>query len=106
MRSTFVLAFLTILVGGEAVRADKQDGPISYERVSANKKFVLVVHAPGAKGKSDLRDAYPKAGLYKNDGSKDPLWTIDWHRDQVYVANDGIHLVREGYWAGRNIHLR
>lgn len=42
---------------------------------------------------------YPAPGLYRNDGSIEPLWTVDWYAHQVYLSDDGVHLVRMGPWA-------
>jgi len=44
-----------------------------------------------------LRKKYPCSGLYKNDGSITPLWTVSWYGD-VYLLPDGEHLIRKGPW--------
>ncbi|TWU30293.1 hypothetical protein [Bythopirellula polymerisocia] len=38
---------------------------------------------------------YSDSGLYTNDGSTDPIWTVPYFStcQNVYVANDGIHMV-------------
>lgn len=41
-----------------------------------------------------LRTKYPCSGLYKNDGSITPLWTVDWYAPIVYVYPDAEHLIR------------
>lgn len=44
-----------------------------------------------------LRRKYPASGLYRNDGSTRPLWTVEWYEggpDSIRVASDGVHLVR------------
>lgn len=51
-----------------------------------------------AGGEHDV-DGYPYSGLYRNDGSREPLWVIDWHA-AVEVDDDGRHLVRRGPWGG------
>ncbi len=43
-----------------------------------------------------IRGLYAESGLYRNDGSRTPLWTVDWYAYKVYPASDGIHLVRLG----------
>jgi hypothetical protein len=107
MRSTCALLLLVMFAGGQPARADKPGPPVSYTQVTANKKFVLVLFALDPMFEGDpktgqaLRALFPKSGLYKNDGSKEPLWSVDWHRNRVYVAGDGIHLVREGNWPKR-----
>jgi hypothetical protein len=42
-----------------------------------------------------IRATYSTCGLYRNDGSTTPIWTIpylDWTHD-VYIASDGRHMV-------------
>jgi len=39
---------------------------------------------------------YPFSGLYRNDGSIIPIWTVDWYAYRVYISLDGSHLVRMG----------
>jgi hypothetical protein len=48
-----------------------------------------------------VRSTYPRSGMYRNDGSITPLWTVDWYAKRVDVASDGVHLVRHGPWASR-----
>ena len=45
-----------------------------------------------------MREIYERSGLYLNDGSTSPLWTVDWYAAEVYVSSDGLHLVRVGLW--------
>jgi hypothetical protein len=42
----------------------------------------------------DIRRTYNVSGLYRNDGSTTPLWTVDWYARYVQVASDGVHLIR------------
>jgi hypothetical protein len=37
---------------------------------------------------------YTKSGMYRNDGSGVPLWTVDWYAPRVDPAADGVHAVR------------
>lgn len=94
-----------------AVRADSVVPPFSYTKPSPDGRFLFVMIAPewgdGAnvwnKKKAAeiraVRDTYPRSGLYRNDGSITPLWTVDWYAGDVEVASDGVHLVRHGPWA-------
>ena len=43
----------------------------------------------------EIRKRYKQSGLYRNDGSSEPLWTIPYHIPdyKVYLAPDGEHLV-------------
>lgn len=45
-----------------------------------------------------LRTNYPCSGLYRNDGSDTPLWTVNWYAFWVFVHPDGKHLIRMGRW--------
>jgi hypothetical protein len=79
--------------------------PVTYSTPSPDGKFLFVMLAPPSgdpakdpdntpRGK-ELRKTYPRSGLYRNDGSTDPVWAVDWYAYGVYPANDGVHLVRE-----------
>lgn len=48
---------------------------------------------------TEIRKLYKQSGLYINDGSSTPLWTIDWYAFKVFPSSDGIHLIRMGPWA-------
>jgi hypothetical protein len=48
-----------------------------------------------------IREKYRVSGLYLNDGSLEPLWTVDWYAHRVIVASDGSHVIRRGPWASR-----
>lgn len=38
--------------------------------------------------------------MYRNDGTVDPVWTVDWYAHAVEAAADGVHFVRYGPWPG------
>jgi hypothetical protein len=104
MRLTTISLLVLLLASGEAARADKPATPATRTETIANGKFLFVVLCPEfletERGKA-IRAMYPQGGLYKNDGSKEPLWTIDWYREQVAVLPDGVHMVRYGNWPVR-----
>jgi hypothetical protein len=53
-----------------------------------------------AAGIRTIRSKYAQSGLYPNDGSTTPIWTVDWYAG-VELLSDGVHLVRGGsLWAG------
>jgi hypothetical protein len=108
MRALTLLAALALLPAGAAL-AGKPGPPMTYTKESADKRFVFVMIAPDSleteltrwneqtKARiKDIRTRYATSGLYKNDGSKEPLWTVDWYRAGVAVPADGVHLVRFG----------
>lgn len=95
------------------VVADEPALPTSYTHVSADGRFVFVMLSGRSVEEEarfyrdedqavtelrELRRVYAQSGLYRNDGSADPLWTVDWYANQVEVASDGVHLVRHGPW--------
>jgi len=77
-------------------------GPYSYKKTDSSGKFLFVMLAPGHPGHylpaSGLFvvERYPSSGLYRNDGTITPLWTVDWWtaKDSVFVSSDGEHLAR------------
>ena len=94
MRTLLTVAALFYFAGG--ARADKIGPPESYKKTSADGTYVFVMLAPDADRDSgkELRETYKQSGLYKNDGSAKPLWTVDWYSRTAFVANDGVHVVR------------
>jgi hypothetical protein len=105
----FVLSVLLLLCFAGDSRADKKGPPSSRKQATRDGKYLFVMLAPGSaedeinrqgdeenrKALKSLRDTYTKSGLYKNDTSNDPLWTVDWHAPFL-LSNDGIHVVRYG----------
>ncbi|WP_028886811.1 hypothetical protein [Teredinibacter turnerae] len=86
--------------------------PISYLVESENGKYIFAMISPldrdvelsslndqWMKKISKIRDQYSQSGMYLNDGSKKPLWSVSWYAHSVQVANDGEHIVRDGPWA-------
>jgi hypothetical protein len=41
-----------------------------------------------------IRQKWTVSGMYRNDGSVTPLWTVDWYAYLVDVPADGEHVVR------------
>lgn len=82
------------------------ESAFSYTQESPDGRHVFVMIAPDevecdaedlAEGLvSVVRQRYAKSGLYKKGEPKTPLWTVDWFAPGVYVANDGVHLIRQG----------
>jgi hypothetical protein len=111
VRISIFLAVAAVLCLVESSRADKPGPPRSHKVVSTDGKFVFVVLSPwpaekelqGFDEKSELkklRDTYQQSGLYKNDGSKEPLWAVDWYRRPVAIVSDGsvdgVRVIRYG----------
>jgi hypothetical protein len=101
-----VLTLITAAAACSAARADTFAPASSYKQVTQDGKYVLVMIPPMGitlGGRGDLteegrgiREKYPHSGLYRNDGSTDPLWTFDWTPSGLTVASDGVHMVRHG----------
>jgi hypothetical protein len=107
-----VTAVVAVLVATTIARADSVAPPYSYTKCSADLRYVFVMIAPEerragywnderAADIKGVRETYPRSGLYRNDGSRMPLWTVDWYAHGVEVASDGVHLVRRGPWASQ-----
>jgi hypothetical protein len=90
-------AVVAMLCSAAESRADKIGSPESYKVVSPNGKYVFVMLTTGTipgDANNPLRATYKQSGLYKNDGSADPLWTVDWYSRAVVLPSDGVHVVR------------
>ncbi|MFL5340993.1 MAG: hypothetical protein ACJ8F7_12670 [Gemmataceae bacterium] len=110
-RSSLSLVALVGLVGLFA-RADEPSFPQSYSKLTADQRFLFVMRSPWPKMSRttgapevdpglEIRDTYPKSGLFRNDGSKEPIWEVEWYSRDVEVSNDGVHLIRGNLWAGQ-----
>jgi hypothetical protein len=112
-RTRLGIAALALLLGGSLVRADKPLPPSSWTVPSPGGKYVFVMIAggsvesdaagwvaPKAQEIRRIRATYPRSGLYRK-GSTQPLWTVDWYAyaHGVFVASDGVHLIRRNHWA-------
>lgn len=92
--------------------ADSPSLPYSHAVPSADGRFLFVMIAPNtleddisnwndekAGEIEQIRNSFIESGLYLNDGSNIPVWTVDWYAQTIIPLNDGIHLVRRGPWA-------
>src|SRR5438309_502884 len=104
------IVLASVLLAASAT-ADRMSPPFNYKRPTPDGRFVFVMISgwpadrDGLRFKENLaaemraiRATYPRSGLYRNDGSTVPLWTVDWYAYDVDVASDGVHLVRHGPW--------
>ena len=90
-----------VVLGSAAAQADSEGRGGPYKLETADRRYVFVM-ARSCFQRGDVReepiDGYTQSGLYRNDGSKTPIWTVDWCGG-VWLPSDGIHLVRSGGWA-------
>jgi hypothetical protein len=112
-RSLLVLVVVSgVACWSPPAQADIPLPPYSYRQVSPDGQYVLVMVAPVSSEEDpegwnedladdirEIRRLYTRSGLYRNDGSAEPLWTVDWYAHRVDIASDGVHLVRHGPWA-------
>jgi tetratricopeptide (TPR) repeat protein len=97
-RRPFLLLCLILLLT-LPVKADTEGiaGPYTIE--TADKKYVFVMLLPQRTYVTEALKRYPQSGMYLNDGSTTPLWTVDWYANRVRPLSDGVHLIRYGDWA-------
>jgi hypothetical protein len=99
------LLLITAALGLAGLAAADSLAPArSYTRVTPDGRHVLVMlsswpgdadgSTPEAREVRRIRRSYPRSGLYRNDGSATPLWTVDWWAQHVEPASDGVHMVR------------
>jgi hypothetical protein len=88
-----------ILLASINVSADDERVLRPYTLETADKKYIFVMLRNVGPQDDLLRRSgkYPQSGLYLNNGSRTPLWTVDWPGFVILPA-DGIHLVRRGPW--------
>jgi len=81
---------------------DREAPPIGYTKLTPGKRFKFVMFADfaylGFKMPPRPPKTYPSSGLYLNNGSKTPLWAVDWYARNVQISTDGQYAVRWGKW--------
>ena len=105
-RWVLLIGLAIMLIPGPRAIADEVLPPQDYSKVSQDGQYIFVMFTLDKGWGSvffknrNLRRKYAQAGLYKNDSSLTPLWTVDWysHSREVYLPSDGKHLVRMGPW--------
>ena len=76
----------------------------SYKKHSPDGRYVFIMIPPipiaqdleswneeTKTGIAEIRKRYVRSGLYLNDDSVDPLWTVDWYSFGVEVTSDGMY---------------
>jgi hypothetical protein len=106
---TLLAAILTAGVCSTAARATGWPFPHTHETPTSNGKYVFVMITPmtapwqKVEDVRALRAKYPRSGLYWNDGSGKPVWTVGWYTYHVIPASDGIHLIDTGWNMHRSV---
>jgi hypothetical protein len=104
---SYCLALIAIAVSNVPIRGDSIASPYTFKEVSENGKFVFVMLAPESMNEElkgynekhqkvirDIRERYIKSGMYRNDGTNNPLWTVDWYAYGIVLGNDGVHAIQ------------
>jgi len=113
----FLLVLVAIILPIAKAKAYKPATPRTYQSLSADGLFVFVMISPESLSEEvrhfrddiqveirAIRSKFSKAGMYRNDGSQEPLWTVDWYAYQVDVPAGGEHVIRynSGGWYWMN----
>jgi hypothetical protein len=111
VRFRCLFAFVGLAATSPAL-ADSPAPPRSYKEVAPGGKYVFVMIAPTtvendvrpwneetAAAIREIRGVYTRSRMYRNDGSADPIWTVEWYAHGVYLTPDGVHLICPGPWA-------
>ncbi len=104
MRRVCWLALTLLFFLPAVAYGDSERDPYSYVTQSADGKYLFVMLAPDGPEPifgDELKSIFPASGMYLNDVSRTPLWTVDWYASSVVVLSDGVHVVRWGPWAER-----
>jgi hypothetical protein len=100
MKKVFIsLLTIIFMLIPRAASADSEVAPHSYKELASNNKFVFVMIYPNSEEvKTEDGKIYTKTGLYKNDNSIEPLWTIEGYSHKVYISSDGNYAAKLGPW--------
>ena len=104
MQRVLLLLFMLFLYN-TSLRADGFE-VVEFSRTSVDEKYVFVAVAPKDSEMASMYitkpelDKYPETGLYRNDGSTTPLWTLETvsFSINVWIPADGVHFIAEGPW--------
>ncbi len=95
MRNFIIASLLLLTVLSGRAFADKEKVNDQYSVSSPNGKFVIEMIPSTNFGEAGKGFAFATADVQH----KDTLWRIDWFAKKVFLADDGLHLVRFGPWA-------
>jgi hypothetical protein len=87
-----IFTFLLVLISHFPALADQEGVFASFTAETSDKKYIFVMLNPeNPSGWGN--DKFSQSGMYLNDGSTTPLWTVDW-LNRVFLPADGEHVVR------------
>jgi hypothetical protein len=101
------LAVLVLAISVPAASAYKPAPPRTYATESPDGRHVFVMISPLSEARDleiwneetqnrirAIRGKFPGSGMYRNDGTSEPLWTVDWYAYSVDVPSGGDYVVR------------
>src|SRR5437867_12622521 len=99
MKHKIIFALLLFIVVAlplaKSASADSTRTPTDWSMITKNGKYIFVMLMETDSGTSASNPGlkvplrkYPHSGLYKNDGSLTPLWTVDWYAFDLAVSSD------------------
>jgi hypothetical protein len=97
-RPLLIVCFGLLAPGVASADMEGRTGPFAVE--TADKRFIFVMVKSCSREEIHFSGfgKYPESGMYINDGSTTPLWTVDWCGN-VLLPSDGDYLVRRGPWS-------
>lgn len=111
LASIFLVLVFLFIVNSVAL-ADRPMRPYSYKKIIPGTKYIFVMF-----GDEDYRSThtappkdfevgedlakYHSSGLYANDNTSVPLWSVSWYAfpSDVFLSSDGKYVARMGPWA-------
>jgi hypothetical protein len=106
-----VLALILLSAFPGFLFADSIVDPYPWSEESPSGEYVFVMlpegnmwrdgWAPGdhLDEMNEVYSSYSMSGLYRNDGSTEPLWTFEGYLYSAYIMDDGRHMVVPAAWA-------
>lgn len=92
---SLIIIVISYILASSPVFSDSEALPSDFSQVTKNSDFIFVMLSPFEKRTLE----YNQSGLYKNNGTQLPEWTVDWYSFGVIPHSNGKHLVRFGPWA-------
>ncbi|MCU7497633.1 MAG: hypothetical protein HF300_00790 [Ignavibacteria bacterium] len=91
----FFLIIAFYLVFPQLCHADQEAPNATYIKYSPNKKFMIEMVPSSSYGEQGTGKVY----LASDTAKSHPIWEINWYAFNVFLSDDGEHLVRFGPWA-------
>ncbi len=94
--------FLLFSIGSTSANEKPIAYPVPATFPSKSGKYIFVLIPPRSTNEhhvekslhEQIRQTYPRSGLYLASAPESPLWTVDWYDYEAFPCDDGVHLVR------------